>query len=118
VTYQALLDIATKLKPKSTLKIMQKVRGLLTAQRLQEESKMKFDIEVEAGTPYSRSLYGTARRGLVFDIDMDMVVLYEVGDFKLFKPVTPDWKQTTFVSGPPTPPDDAKRAKLRAKRKK
>jgi hypothetical protein len=30
----------------------------------------------------------------------------------------PDWKQTTFVSGPSTPPDAAKRAKLRAKRKK
>jgi hypothetical protein len=77
---------------------------------------MKFDIEVESDTPYARSLYGIARRPFVFDIDM--VVLDEVGDFKLFKPVTPDWKQTTFVSGPPTPPDDAKRAKLRAKRKK
>jgi hypothetical protein len=30
----------------------------------------------------------------------------------------PDWKQTTFVAGPPTPPNAAKRAKLRAKRKK
>jgi hypothetical protein len=30
----------------------------------------------------------------------------------------PDWKQTTFASGPPTPPSNAKRAKLRAKRKK
>jgi hypothetical protein len=30
----------------------------------------------------------------------------------------PDWKQTTFVSGPATPPAAAKRAKLRAKRKK
>ena len=30
----------------------------------------------------------------------------------------PDWKQTIFVSGPATPPDAAKRAKLRAKRKK
>jgi hypothetical protein len=74
---------------------------------------MKFDIEVESDTTYARSLYGTARRSLVFDIDDA-----ELADFKLFKPITPDWKQTTFVSGPPTPPDDAKRAKLRAKRKK
>jgi hypothetical protein len=71
---------------------------------------MKFDIEVESPTPYARSLYGC--------FPCDVTVLYEVTDFKLFKPVTPDWKQTTFVSGPPTPPDDAKRAKLRAKRKK
>jgi hypothetical protein len=29
-----------------------------------------------------------------------------------------DWERTKFVSGGPTPPDKAKRAKLRAKRKK
>jgi hypothetical protein len=74
---------------------------------------MKFDIEVDAPGPYARSLYGIMR-----GYNYDIVVIDEVGDFKLFKSITPDWKQTTFVSGPPTPPDDAKRAKLRAKRKK
>lgn len=29
-----------------------------------------------------------------------------------------DWERTRFISGPETPPSDAKRAKLRAKRKK
>jgi hypothetical protein len=70
---------------------------------------MIVDIESQTPKPYAQRIYG---------ITCDIVWLDEVGDFKLFKHVTTDWKQTTFVSGPPTPPDDAKRAKLRAKRKK
>jgi hypothetical protein len=74
--------------------------------------KLKMIVDIEGWTPepYGRSLYGC--------FPCDVTVLYEMTDFKLFKRVTSDWKQTTFVSGPPTPPDDAKRAKLRAKRKK
>jgi hypothetical protein len=74
-----------------------------------KENEMIFDIEVVIPKPYAQRIYG---------ITCDIIILDELGDFNLFKQVTPDWKQTTFVSGPPTPPDAAKRAKLRAKRKK
>jgi hypothetical protein len=33
------------------------------------------------------------------------------------EPEEKDWKRTTFASGPETPPSNAKRARLRAKRK-
>jgi hypothetical protein len=41
----------------------------------------------------------------------------EARDFYIKPQPTSDWKQTAFVAGPQTPPSDAKRKKLRAKRK-
>lgn len=44
--------------------------------------------------------------------------IYEIAPFDPDHRDEHDWKRDKFVSGPPTPPSDAKRAKLRAKRKK
>jgi hypothetical protein len=53
--------------------------------------------------------YGTSFQSMWID-DRETFVSDERGDH--------DWEQKTFVSGPSTPPSEAKRAKLRAKRKK